>query len=135
MVNHVISKSQVENIPYDRRKHALTRAEISDPRTDPADLAVAEGVLASAAHQLFAGFLTAYRKNQTVFFYYKLRELLEEFGAEFPPARDLDPTLPLGKKMGQLHQLFVKAAESKKTPARDTSRRCEPIVARLPRKL
>jgi hypothetical protein len=103
--------------PYTKRLYEMTRAEISDPRTDPADLAFAEGALTRAAHQLLAGFLTAYRKNQTAFFYYKLREFLEEFGAEFPPSRDLDPSLPLGKMMAQLHQLLVEAAESKRPGA------------------
>jgi hypothetical protein len=74
-----------------------------------------------AAYQLFAGFLTAYRKNQTVFFYYKLREFLEEFGAEFPPAKDLDPTQTLSRMMSQLHQFLVEAAESKKTARRGLS--------------
>ena len=104
--------------PYTKRIYQMTRAEITDPRTDPADLIIAQGVLDSATHQLTAGFLTAYRRNQTVFFYYKLREILDDFGAEFPPARDLDPTLSLSKKTAQLHQLLVKAAESKKTPRR-----------------
>src|SRR6266404_6857694 len=49
--------------PYTSRFYHMTRAEISDPRTDPADLAMAEGVLTSAAHKLAAGFLTAYRRN------------------------------------------------------------------------
>src|SRR6266700_199773 len=107
-------------MPASSKKSCLaivrSRAEIIDPRTDPADLIIAQGVLDSAAHQLAAGFLTAYRRNQTVFFYYKLRELLEEFGAEFAPAKDLDPTGSLSQIMSQLHQLLVKAAESKKTP-------------------
>jgi len=61
-----------------------------------------------------AGLLTAYRGNQTVFFYYKLREFLEDFGAEFPPAKELKPTQPLDKVMRLLHECLVKAAESKK---------------------
>jgi len=104
--------------PYTKRIYQMTRAEITDPRTDPADFIIAQGVLDSAGHQLEAGIVTAYRRNQTVFFYYKLREILDDFGAEFPPARDLDPTLSLSKKTAQLHQLLVKAAESKKTPRR-----------------
>jgi len=105
--------------PYAKRIYDWTRAEICDPRTEPADLAVAEGVVASAAHQLAAGLLTAYRRNQTVFFNYKLREFLEDFGTEFPPARDLDHTLSLGQMMGQLHQRLAKAAESNKTRRRE----------------
>src|SRR5712671_4496043 len=66
--------------PYTKRIYQMTRAEISDPRTDAADLVFAKGVLDSAAYELAAGFVTAYRRNQTVFFYYKLREFLEEFG-------------------------------------------------------
>jgi transcriptional regulator with XRE-family HTH domain len=102
--------------PYTKRIYQMARAEISDPRTDPADLDFAEAVLTSAVHQLAAGFLKAYRRNQTVFFYYKLRELLEAFVAEFSPAKDLDPTLSIGKMMSQFHQLLAKAAESKKRP-------------------
>jgi hypothetical protein len=54
-------------------------------------------------------------------FYYKLREFLQEFGAEFPPSKDLDPRLSLGKMMGQLHRLLVEAAKSKKTAGRGLS--------------
>jgi DNA-binding XRE family transcriptional regulator len=107
--------------PYTKRIYQMTRAEISDPRTDPGDLAFGESALRRAAYQLFASFLKAYRENQTVFFYYKLREFLEEFGAEFPPAKDLDPTRSLGEMMNQLHQLLVEAAESKKTARRRPS--------------
>ena len=59
--------------------------------------------------------LPAYRRNQTVFFYYKLREFPEDFTFEFPPARDLDRTQLLGKLMRQLHKCLVEASESKKT--------------------
>ena len=80
-------------------------------------------MLARAAYQILASFLTAYRHNQTVFFYYKLRELLEEFAGEFSSAKDLDPDQSLDKMMAQLHRLLVEAAQSK-TSGRgpDTSR-------------
>src|SRR6266700_4438501 len=99
--------------PYTKRAYEMTRAEICNPRTDPCDLLLAEGVVAHATQQLAAGLLTAYRRNQTVFFYYKLREFLEDFTVEFPPARDLDRTQLLGKLMRHLHECLVEAAKSK----------------------
>ncbi len=96
----------------------MTRAEISDPRTDLVELAFAKGVVANAAHKLACGLLTAYRTNKTVFFYYKLREFLEDLGAEFPLARDLDLTQPLDKVLFQLQERMSEAAESKKTQQR-----------------
>lgn len=100
--------------PYTKRHYQMTRAEISDPRSDPSDLANAEAVVANAARQLARGLLTAYRRNQTIFLFYKLREFLEDFAAEFPPAKDLDPTGSLSKIMSQLHRLLVQAAKSKR---------------------
>ena len=100
--------------PYTKREYEMTRAEICDPRTDPGDLFFAEGVVAHAAHQLAAGLLTAYRRNQTVFFYYKLREFLEDFTAEFLPAKDLVANQSLDSVMRQLCQRLVEAAAAKK---------------------
>ena len=62
--------------------------------------------------------MTAYRKNQTIFFYYKLREALEDFRAEFPPAKDLQAEQNLGELTRQLHKLLAKAADAKRTRLR-----------------
>jgi hypothetical protein len=97
----------------------MTRAEIFDPRTDPFDLAHAEGVVANAVAQLASGLLTAYRQNQTVYFYHKIRELLEDFGGEFPPAKDLPVEQNLSALMHQLHRHLVKAANSKRKRLRE----------------
>jgi len=86
--------------------------------SDPFDLANAEGVVANAACQLARGLLTAYRRNQTIFFYYKLREFLEDFGAEFPPARDLPAEQNILQLMHHLHRHLVKAADSKRSRLR-----------------
>src|SRR6266404_716242 len=51
--------------PHTKRHYQMTRAEISDPRTAPFDLAHAEGVVTNAAWKLAGGLLTAYRKNKT----------------------------------------------------------------------
>jgi transcriptional regulator with XRE-family HTH domain len=104
--------------PYSKRHYQMTRAEIADPRTDPFDLAHAENVLADAARQLAGGLLTAYRKNQSIFFYYKLREALEDFRVEFPPAKDLPTEQKLGELTRQLHRLLVKAADAKRSRLR-----------------
>jgi transcriptional regulator with XRE-family HTH domain len=105
--------------PYTKRHYDMTRAEISDPRTDPFDLAHAEGVVANAAAQLASGLLTAYRQNQTVFFYYKIRELLEDLGAEFPPAKDLPAEQDFSALMHQLHRHLVKIANTKRKRLRE----------------
>ena len=42
--------------PYTKRIYEMTRAEISAPRTDPADLAVAEGALRRAATNFWPAF-------------------------------------------------------------------------------
>lgn len=85
--------------PYTKRAFDMTRAEICNPRTNPGDLAIAEGVVAHTAYQLAASLLTAYKSDHMFFSYYKLREFREDFTAEFPPAKDLDPTQPLGSLM------------------------------------
>jgi hypothetical protein len=102
---------------YSKRHYLMTRAEITDPRTDPFDLAQAENVLADAAWQLAGSLLTAYRKDQTVYYYGKLRETLESFRLEFPPTKDLRSEQDLGELTGRLHKLLVKAADAKKRVA------------------
>jgi transcriptional regulator with XRE-family HTH domain len=104
-------------LPYRKRDYDRTRADITDPRTDPMDLMVADGVWKAAAHTLAGGLLSAYRKDQMVFFYYRLRELLEDIQAEFPPARDLKSEPSIEKMHSQLHQLLGEAATAKKIRA------------------
>jgi transcriptional regulator with XRE-family HTH domain len=99
--------------PFTKRDYDIRRAEISDPRIDPADLAMIQAVWSSAAWQLASGLLTAYRRGQTVLFYYKLRILLEELAPEFPPAKDLDGEQSIAELARQLQQLLQKAAQSK----------------------
>jgi hypothetical protein len=100
--------------PYSKRHYQMTRAEIADPRTGPFDLAHAENVLEDAVRQLAGGLLTAYRRNQTTFFYYKLREALADLTVEFPPAKDLPTEQNLGELVRKLHGLLVKAADAKR---------------------
>jgi transcriptional regulator with XRE-family HTH domain len=101
--------------PYTKRDYEIRRAEIADPRIDPADLAIAQGVWSNAARQLASGLLTAYREDQCVLFYYKLRKFLEELALEFPPAADLDAEQSIAELARQLGQLLQKAAQSKRT--------------------
>lgn len=101
--------------PFTRRMYEMTRAEICDPRTDPADLFQAEALVAGAAHQLLASFLAAYRRNQTTLFFYKMREWREEWVVDFPPAKDLDPQQTMFKMWRQFHRLLAQAAASKRS--------------------
>jgi transcriptional regulator with XRE-family HTH domain len=98
---------------YTKRHYDMTRAEIADPRTDPVDLAMAEGVLINACHKLAGGLLRAYQKGQITFYNYKLKEFLEDFGAEFAPPKDLVWPQNLEAMMRRLHRLLAEAAKSK----------------------
>jgi DNA-binding XRE family transcriptional regulator len=75
--------------PYSKVIFEQTRAEIDDPRTDPADRFLQFKIIGSVYWQLAAMFLRAYRTKNTVYFQHKLRFYLDDLGAQFPCAKDL----------------------------------------------
>jgi hypothetical protein len=75
--------------PYTKQVFEKTRAEIEDPRTDPADLLVQFKTLGSVYWRLAALFLQACRANKTIYFQHKLRFFLDDLETEFPRAQDL----------------------------------------------
>jgi transcriptional regulator with XRE-family HTH domain len=100
--------------PFTKRDYEIRRAEIADPRIDPADLAMIQGVWSNATWQLASCLLTAYREVQCVLFYYKLRNFLEELALEFPHATDLRAEQSITELARQLRQLLQKAADDKR---------------------
>jgi transcriptional regulator with XRE-family HTH domain len=109
--------------PFTKRDYEIRRAEIADPRTGPGDLAIAFGVWNNAAWQLASCLLRAYRKDQSVYFYYKVRKFLEELNLEFPPDGDLCAEQSIGQMASQLKKLLQKAADDKRHSRSKTGRR------------
>jgi hypothetical protein len=63
--------------PFNKEVFDMTRAEVLDPRIEPADLAVIGGAMERFCAQLRGIARAAYGRDQITYFNYKTREFLE----------------------------------------------------------
>jgi len=91
----------------------MTRAEIQDPRTEPADLLIQYKTLGSIYCYLAAMLLQAYRANKTIYFQNQLRLLREDLEAEFPRAPDF-PVSDEPNRVAQTLRDMLKVASGRK---------------------
>jgi hypothetical protein len=98
--------------PYTREVYRQTRAEISEPRNHPLDLRSLENNLAIAYHELNAAAEEAYRTGRLIYFYYELREFLEELQKEWPAATKLQPSMDVAQTAKIFHRRLEKLHRS-----------------------
>lgn len=106
--------------PFTVEVFKTTRAEVSDPRSDPFDVVAIQNVLASAFARLNDAAILAYRSNEIIYFHYMLREFLRELAARWPESHELAPTMVVAEIYTQSSARFENARQQKSDLNRST---------------
>jgi hypothetical protein len=99
--------------PYTPEIFRMTRAEVSDPRSEPLDVRAIQNILAVAYARLSDAARLAYRANEIIYFHYALREFLEQLDRRWPDSRELQAIMDVSEIARKSQALFEKTRREK----------------------
>lgn len=99
--------------PFTEREFKMTRAEIADPRTEPLDVIAIESTVAAYFRRLCDAAWQAYKQNKLPYFYWMVRECLEELVRYWPESRKLPDSSDVVKVRAGFLSLMEKTRASK----------------------
>jgi len=104
--------------PYTMQVFKMIRAEIADPRTEPIDVIAIQSFVAAAYRQLCDAGWQAYRTDQIVYFYYLVREFLNELETPWKESRKLPDSADVAQLFAEFAALMEQARKQKEEKER-----------------